>query len=286
MPKNSYSSPVNQLLDYQPGTEKLSPDEWPDYRELGITADDIPELIRMATDEDLYNLSDDDFGFFGEDSLLEYAPLHAIRALGQLRAESAIEPLISLFPKMDDAFDNEVLFCLIEELTDVLSLIGLRAIPALTNFIADDSHDETWRVHAMVTIKKIACVYLEHQADCVAALSQQLENFEENSPELNGHIISVLIDLKAIDSLPLIEQAFEAGRVDDEVVGDFDDVHFLFGLKTRKTLPPKSLPPTGNQQTTSKIVTPQQSVNDHESLDKAQQKREARRQRNLKNSSK
>ncbi|MGF1981023.1 MAG: hypothetical protein RMY30_036305 [Nostoc sp. CmiSLP01] len=138
----------------------------------------------------------------------------------------------------------------------------------------------------MVTIKKIACVYPEKKADCVAALSQQLEYFEENSLELNGHIISVLIDLKAINSLPLIEQAFEAARVDDEVVGDFDDVHFIFGLKTRKTLPPKSLPPTGNQQTTSKIVTPQQSVNDHESLDKAQQKREARRQRNLKNSSK
>lgn len=53
MPRNSYSSPVNQLLDYQPGTGQLSPDEWPDYQELGITAEDIPELIRMATDEDL-----------------------------------------------------------------------------------------------------------------------------------------------------------------------------------------------------------------------------------------
>jgi HEAT repeat protein len=286
MPRNSYSAPVNQLLDYQPGTKKLSPSEWPDYQQLGITAEDIPELIRMATDEDLYNMQDDENDFFGEDSLLEYAPLHAIRALGQLRAESAIEPLISLFPKMDDAFDNEVLFFLIEELTDVLSLIGLPAIPTLAAYLADDSHDETWRVQATVTIKRIACVYPEHQAKCVAALDQQLEYFEENSPELNGHIISVLIDLKAIDSLPLIEQAFEAGRVDDEVVGDFDDVQVYFGLKTRKALPSKSLPTTGNQQTTQKIVTHQQSVNDPESLNKAQQKREARRQRNLRNSSK
>lgn len=84
----------------------------------------------------------------------------------------------------------------------------------------------------------------------------------------------------------MIEQAFKAGRVDDEVVGDFEDVQVYFGLKTRKTLTPKSLPPTGEQQTTSKIVTHQQSVNDRESLNKAQQKREARRQRNLRNSSK
>lgn len=286
MPRNSYSSPVNQLLDYQPGTGQLSPDEWPDYQELGITAEDIPELIRMATDEDLYNMQDDENDFFGEDSLLEYAPIHAVRALGQLRASSAIEPLISLFPKMDDAFDNEVLFCLIEELTDVLSLIGLPAIPPLAAYLADDSHDETWRVQATVTIKRIACVYPEQQGHCVAALSKQLSAFEENSPELNGHIISMLIDLKAIDSLPLIEQAFEAGRVDDEVVGDFDDVQVYFGLKTRNDLASKSLPPTGDQQTTQKIVTHQQSVNDHESLNKAQQKREARRQRNLRNPSK
>jgi hypothetical protein len=285
MPRNRYSAPVNQLLDYQPGTEKLSPAEWPDYQQLGITSADIPELIRMATDEDLYNMQEDENDLFGEDSLLEYAPIHAIRALGQLRAESAIEPLISLFSKMNDAFDNEVLFCLIEELPDVLSLIGLRAIPALTKFLADDSHDETWRVQAIVTIKRIACVYPEHHANCVAALSQQLSAFEENSPELNGHIISVLIDLKAIDSLPLIEQAFEAGRVDDEVVGDFDDVQVYFGLKSREDLASKSLTPTVNQQATPKIVTHQQSVNDHESLNKAQQKREARRQRNLRNSS-
>ena len=94
----------------------------------------------------------------------------------------------------------------------------------------------------------------------------------------------MLIDLKAIDSLPVIEQAFEAGRVNDEVVGDFDDVQVYFGLKTRNDLASKSLPPTGDQQPTQKIVTHQQSVNDHESLNKAQQKREARRQRNFRNS--
>lgn len=279
MPRNSYSSPVDQLLDYQAVTQKLSPDEWPDYRELGITVDDIPELIHMATDEDLYNLDED---FFCEETLLKYAPIHAIRALGQFRASSAIEPLISLFIKSDDAFDNEVLFFLSEELTDVLSLIGLPAIPALSAYLADDSRDETWRVQAIVTIKTIASVYPEHQAHCVAALSQQLEFFEKNSPELNAHIIWGLTDLKAIDSLPLIEQAFEAGCVDDKVVGDWDDVQENFGLKRITNQPPKSIAPTGKDQPAQETVTNDKSVNDHETLKKAQQKREARRQRNLK----
>ena len=246
MPRNSYLSPVNQLLEYQLGNEELSPDEWPDYRELGITADDIPELIRMATDEDLYNLNDEYMFYLFESNLSEYAPIHAIRVLGQLRAASAIEPLISLFAKIDDAFDNEVLFGLSEELTNVISLIGLPAIPALAAYLADDSHDVLWRVQAIVSIKTIASVYPEHQAHCVAALSQQLESFEKNSPELNGHIIWGLTDLKAIDFLPLIEQAFEAGCVDDQVVGDWDDVQEKFGLKRITNQPPKSLESRGN----------------------------------------
>ncbi|MFW9263293.1 HEAT repeat domain-containing protein [Nostoc sp. CALU 546] len=282
MPRNSYSSPVNQLLDYQPGTGQLSPDEWPDYQELGITAEDIPELIRMATDEDLYNIPDDENDFFGEDSLLEYAPIHAVRALGQLRASSAIEPLISLFPKMDDAFDNEVLFVLAEDLTDVLSLIGLSAIPALAAYLADDSHEESWRVQAIVTIKRITAVYPEHHAQCVAVLSFQLESFEENSPELNAHIIWALTDLNAINSLPLIEQAFKAECVDDEVVGDWDDVQKRFGLSSKKSQPPKSIAPTGSHQPAQETVTKEKNEADHERQKKAQQKREARRQRNLK----
>ncbi|MBG1260847.1 hypothetical protein [Nostoc commune] len=286
MPINSYSLPVNQLLHYQPGTNKLSPAEWPNYQELGITAEDIPDLIRMATDEDLYNMQDDDFGFFGENSLLEYAPIHAIRVLGQLRASAAIEPLIGLFPKTENTFDNDVLFFLSEELSDVLSLIGLPAIPPLAAYLAEESHDETKRVQVIDTIKRIAFVYPEHHPDCVTVLSRQLKSNQENSPELNGHIIWALTDLKAIDSLPLIEQAFEAGRVDDEVVGDWDDVLLNFGLKTSTNLPPKSPPKTSDQQPTPKIVNNQVAVNDHESLNKAQQKREARRQRNLKSSSK
>ena len=78
-----YSPPVDQLLTY--GEAHLSsPDKWPNYLELGLGPEHIPDLIRMATDEEL-NHAD-------PDTLEVWAPTHAWRALGQLRSTARGRP--------------------------------------------------------------------------------------------------------------------------------------------------------------------------------------------------
>ena len=79
-----YTSPVNKLLTIGK-PESVKPDKWPNYLELGLTLEDIPELIRMATDRKLRDLEEEEY----EDEDTDFwAPIHAIRALGQLHAES------------------------------------------------------------------------------------------------------------------------------------------------------------------------------------------------------
>ena len=95
MTSNTYPPPVDQLLTFG-DCQKLP--EWPNYPELGLGPEQTPDLIRMAIDEEL-NHAD-------SDSLEVWAPVHAWRALGQLHAEAAIEPLISLFRTIDED-DNE-----------------------------------------------------------------------------------------------------------------------------------------------------------------------------------
>src|ERR1700738_4886085 len=106
---NSYSPPVDQLLTYGEG-HLGSPDKWPNYLELGLGQEHIPDLIRMATDEQL-NRAD-------PDTLEVWAPTHPWRALGQLHAEAAIEPLLSLFEALED--DDWVK----DELPSVFGMIG------------------------------------------------------------------------------------------------------------------------------------------------------------------
>ena len=80
----NYPPPVDKLLTF--GECSPSP-EWPDYLALGLGSEHVPDLIRMAIDEELNQAA--------SDSLEVWAPVHAWRALGQLHAEAAIEPLLS-----------------------------------------------------------------------------------------------------------------------------------------------------------------------------------------------
>ncbi len=72
---HSYVDPVAKLL-----TLEVDPSEkWPDYLALGFTQEHVSELIRMATNLALHG-NDDDEG------CVWWAPIHAWRTLGQLRA--------------------------------------------------------------------------------------------------------------------------------------------------------------------------------------------------------
>src|ERR1700683_258552 len=94
MRESFYRAPAAKLLSLgEPGlNERL------DCGAMGVSAENIPDLIRMATDERLNNAPGS--------SKLVWAPVHAWRALGQLRAVEAFEPLLKLFQRIDDFADD------------------------------------------------------------------------------------------------------------------------------------------------------------------------------------
>ncbi len=214
---SSYTPPVDKLLTYGEANNAASKD-WPDYRELGLGPEHIPDLIRMTTDDRL-NGAD-------SDSLEVWAPVHAWRTLGQLRAEAAIEPLITLF---DDIKDND---WAMDEIPDVLGMIGPAALPALATYIAGMSSDEEASLSPIPAVEKIGTFWPEARSASIEVLMKQLEQFIDNTPEVNGFLISSLVELKAREALPLIEQAFASHRVDTMIMGDWGDVQIEFGLKT------------------------------------------------------
>src|SRR5258708_1804472 len=211
---SSYRLPVDQLLTYGDGW-LASPDGWPNYLELGLGPEQIPDLIRMVTDEDL-NWAD-------SDSLEVWAPIHAWRTLGQLRAEAAVEPLLTLFETLEESD------WVMEELPEVFAMIGPAALPALAAYIADVSHDEEARISAIPSVEKIGTRWPEARPACVTLLMNQVERFAENEPEVNGFLIAGLVDLHATEAASLIEQAFAAGRVDPTIMGDWEVVQAKLG---------------------------------------------------------
>ena len=117
-----YAEPVSQLLTLGDPRETRG---WPDYLALGIGSAQIPDLICM--------LEDDDLNWADAESLEVWAPLHAWRALGQLRAEAAVGPLIGILWRIDELHDDWVG----EEVPVVLGMIGPAAIHGRRLWLAE-----------------------------------------------------------------------------------------------------------------------------------------------------
>jgi Protein of unknown function (DUF1186) len=213
----SYEPPVDQLLKI--GDLRIRK-EWHDYRALGIGPENVPDLIRMAVDEDLNNAA--------SESAEAWGFIHAWRALGTLRAESAIPTLVGLLAGQKEGDFND---WITEELPEVLGMIGPAAIPALTKLLEEETAYQYARIDAAQSLAKIAQRHPEARSECVALLSGMLERAERNDPALNGFIVSELIDLDASEAAVVIEQAYARDLVDDSICGTWYDVWHRFDLE-------------------------------------------------------
>jgi hypothetical protein len=210
------------------GEKAARTSKWLDYTELGLTVEHIPELIRILDEIE-------DFWPEGETDAPEvYAPIHAWRALGQLKAEQAIPALIDLIIWNEEGEMDWVM----EEIPSVMGMIGPDCIPPLRDHLTDP-HKLTW---ASVTfahcLAEIGTQHPESRADCVDTLMAGLEQYEQNDETINGFIISFLTDLKAVESVPLVERVFQADAVDLSVQGDYEDFQIELGLLEKRLTPP------------------------------------------------
>jgi hypothetical protein len=227
-----YSDPVRKLLEIG-----FPEEPWPDYpAQYGLTEADIPELIRLVNDTALrWEETTEDEGLKDEDTLPEWCgQIHAWRTLAQLQAVEAIPTLINLLQQVDELDDD----WWEEEAGDVFSLLGVAAIAPLSVYIADASQSVFARITAAGALRAMAQRHPETRPECIQGIVNALKNYEQNDESVNGFLVLNLTKLKAVDQIDLIEQAFRSDRVDDFVMGDFEDVQVKMGLlPERKTHP-------------------------------------------------
>ena len=218
----NYPSPVDKLLTYG---DVRPPREWPNYLELDLSLEHVPDLIRMAIDRDLFAAD--------MDSLETWAPIHAWRALGQLRAQAAIEPLVGLLRRIDEVGDEWIQ----DEIPAVLGMIGPAAMPALAAYLADPAHEIYARAAAARGLQQLAERQPDARAECVALLTRQLELFAEQDATFNAFLVDLLVELAAVESAPVMERAFAADKVDWFIRGDWEDIQVELGLKQAREHP-------------------------------------------------
>ncbi|EKU97918.1 hypothetical protein Lepto7375DRAFT_7175 [Leptolyngbya sp. PCC 7375] len=224
MSAKDYQPPIDQLLAY--GRPDVAyPNQWINYvDELGLTTDHIPELIRLASDKEL----DED------DEVEIYAYIHAYRALGQLKAESVIEPLIKLLG--DEA--NE---WFLEELPEVFAMIGPTCIGPLADYLTSQGPGKWSKTSAARGLEEIAKAHPDYRDDCVQHLSDALACHKQQPPDLNGSLVAKLLRLEATEAVDVIAKAYKEGPMDEMFCGTWARVQIELGLATESDFTPEEL---------------------------------------------
>jgi hypothetical protein len=232
-----YTPPLDKLLTMGEPDWRL----WREYASLGITSEHVPQLIAMMTDGRLHES--------GGDSTEVWAPMHAWRALGELRAIEAIEPMISLLPLIDAQDDDAVG----EDVPIALSLFGEPAIEPLRRFLSDQSRDEFARVAAAIALRRIGVSSQVLRPLVVKVLVEALERHIGQPHALNAFLVSELIDLRAGSEIAAIERAYRAGCVDLSVCGRLADVRAELGLEAPS---PKQRPLFALHDAIDRVIPP------------------------------
>jgi hypothetical protein len=222
----SYPAPVNRLLAFGEPVD----DDWMDYRALDISDEHVPALIELLLDERLawpeYTK--------GEVDAKYSAHLHAWRALGQLGAETAVEPLLRrLALEADSDVANE-------DIPRALGMIGPAALGPVRDALPRAAREpEPWTAVALSqALKEIVSLHPHTRDEAVAAITAQLQSWRDQDFYINTFLISNLVDLNAVEAAPVIEAAMAGRVVDTSVTGDWEDVQVELGLLAERSTPP------------------------------------------------
>ena len=197
--------------------------DWPDYLQYGFTEEDVPELLAIVTDERLNTMP-------AEDEAV-WAPLHAWRALGQLKNPQAVQPLINAFDGLHE--DDWAM----GEIPRVMAMIGEPAIKPLVVYINESEHDEFARVMAMSALAEVAKQHPEYREQVVNIFRDYMKTPSMEDGSFNGLLVCELLDLDAVELIDDIRQLYNRGCVDISYAGDMEDVEFELGVHSERETP-------------------------------------------------
>jgi hypothetical protein len=209
----SYPAPIHELLEW--GNDLNKHHSFADEQEFLRWIKFAPALTRMALDLGLLH------GWPADSA--SWAPWHAIHALGNLQAWESAPALAELADLEDD--------WLSDHLPHIWADMGREAEPMLWMILEDRSASVKRRGLAAEGLCKMTENDEIPHIKVIKGFEKILRDEETFDPTLNGHLISLLRSMEALDEAALaIQEAFDQGRVDPDIItpedldqDDFED---------------------------------------------------------------
>jgi hypothetical protein len=209
---------VNEAIDY--------------IEEFGFTQNDIPELLNLAEDDDIFHFdySDMDDG----EGLEFYGVVHAWYALSQLKAPAAKELFVHLMENQTNSFSDD---WIISGFRDLIKPYRQEMASYFIEAVLSEQQDQWVRVEYLEVLQDMTKAS-EIDLSIIDTLIETVLKNSKNEIVITM-AISACVKLKLIHHYDLIVQCFENEIVDLDHMGDLEDIEIALGLKTKREYPRK-----------------------------------------------
>ena len=204
-------APLGEPMDNQP---------WLDYAQYGITTADASTLVELVADESFFESEGDD----------SWIPLHAWRALKALMPHGLPELLGILDLLVEDDWA-------LEEIPTVIAAAKADAIEPLFASVMDADNDELVCMCSVDCLAEIVKQQPELRSLVLDKLVIALELLPQHDTSLADIVVAALLNMKGVEAIEVIRQAYHENRVDWSICGDLEDVELDLGLRTERDTP-------------------------------------------------
>lgn len=225
--RKDYSAKILQLFDF--GEEPLRHTRLPDYSKFNFTQDDIPELLKLATDDryDLFYLStegeDCDAYIYDE---LYFASVHAVNLLGLLQS---VESIPYILKRVENEADDSDYF--LESIEYYVKSIDAKGLDYFEKYIFDnvEGYEVNYIFDGLLNLAQSD----ESCKDRVIEIFIRYIKNETTDPEVISTAICHLIKLTEDEYIELIRETFATKEVDELMCGDLEYIEMKLGLRER-----------------------------------------------------
>lgn len=194
---------------------------WDAVLQLGTAA--IPSLLDLALDTALLKGSEP----------AAYAPIHALRLLGQLPAGEHAERVLREAEHVDETA-GEASFVWYSDLPQIVASWGAAAMPGIRNVWDDAAAVSVVRSAAAEAMSYAVAVEPALRAEVIESLRRQLAT--EPDASVGGNIVAALANLRAAEAYSEVMAAFRRGAVDREIMNAGTARQLLLGQQENTRL--------------------------------------------------
>ncbi len=145
-----------------------------------------------------------------------YAPIHALRLLGEVGSVEMIEPLLREFPLELYYEDERLPVVWAEEAPQIIARLGEAAIEPLWRIADDAAWPIIARSSALFALTYVTSVVPETRDALIAELRERLATTEDKA--FASYLAIALGNLGVKDAYAEIMALYRAGRIDQEII--------------------------------------------------------------------